>query len=1508
MKNDFYKQVLQEAPFGFAHHEIILDEAGKPCDYRFIEVNEAFEKLTDLKKENLIGKTVREVIPGIEKSKFDWIGFYGKIAIEGGEEEFEQFSEPLGRWYRVHVYSSEKMFFTVLFIDITANRKALEDKKESEDHLTATLQSIADGVISCDIEGKVKTLNPVAETLTGWSAAEATGQPIEKIFHIINSKTGQEAENPVFRSLKEGIIVGLANHTVLISKNGTEYQIADSCAPIKNADGVVTGTVLVFRDVTEEYSQREALRVSEARFREIFFNNPQAAQLVDENGFTLQVNEAHTRLFGAVPPPDYSVFNDPLLEKQGLSGLWEKVRNGEVVYFPNFRYNTFELNPQLPDKPVWLQMTVFPLSGSEGSRGRFVLKHIDITARKHAEDALRLREERLQKQNDALLTLVSKGILFQPELQQAIAEITETCSELVGTKRVSVWLYNDDFSEIKCVNLFNSKVQQHVNNRETLRCEEFPTYFACQKKGEIIDAIDVFTDPRTCELPAAYYQEHNIRSMLDTPVWFHDRLGGVLCFEHTGEQRVWTPEDVRLATSMAALLSLCYQNEERKQAEDERESAMQMLQSALAQSPSGILIADAPDVRIRWVNEAALNIRGKSEVPLTGIDVSKHSVSWQTFRLDGTPIPSEDLPLSRAILKGETVRNEEVIIRHESGEDRYVSANSAPICNAAGDITAGIVVFHDITEMKNAEKALQDSFGKYQELSTLLRLLADNMPDMLWAKNLNKEYIFANKAICTRLLNAADTEEPLGKNDMFFALRERNSHPDNPQWHTFGEICSDSDSITLEEMKPMQFDEFGNVQGKFLFLDVRKAPLFDDQGQLIGVVGSARDVTAAREAENQLRKLSQAVEQSPASVVITDLQGNIEYVNPKFTEITGYLPDEAIGQNPRILKSGQMQDELYKELWQTISSGNDWKGEFHNKKKNGELFWESAQISPIKNEKGELLHYLAVKEDITDQKRAETSRVIQYNIARSIHTARNTAELLEVVRKELGKLFDTTNFFVARHNPENDTLRQLIFCDEKDSFDEWDANQSISGQVVKTGKTIFLRGNEVNDFSRQHNLEILGTDSACWLGVPVIMHNRAGGVMVIQHYTNPLAYSRADVALFEMVAHETGIYLEKQLMIDDLIKSKEKAEESDRLKTAFINNISHEIRTPLNGILGFGELMMDESLSYTEKLNHNQILHLSSNRLIQTVTDILDISEIRANTIKLALTEVDILQAMNDLLDETIEACANKNIHVSLSIPENCKDLVIQTDRKLFIKVAGHLLNNATKFTEQGRISFGFESSPDVITFFVKDTGMGIEEENLGMIFKPFTQEDFAITRGYEGSGLGLSIAQGMLSLLGGEIRVKSQKDIGSEFYFTLPLQVAGLVSDPGLKFKSDNKLTTSLILIAEDEISNYLYFNEILKKKGFKTLHAFNGEEAVSMCRQFPEITLIIMDIKMPVMNGLDATRLIREFRTNIPIVAVTAFAQSNDRYQAILAGCNDYITKPVKPGEFLLMIKRYL
>jgi PAS domain S-box-containing protein len=279
----------------------------------------------------------------------------------------------------------------------------------------------------------------------------------------------------------------------------------------------------------------------------------------------------------------------------------------------------------------------------------------------------------------------------------------------------------------------------------------------------------------------------------------------------------------------------------------------------------------------------------------------------------------------------------------------------------------------DVTATKKAELERQQTTEKLQRkesenktLHAMLRRMCDNMPDMIWAKDLDNCYIFVNKALCDNLLHAVDTDEPIGKTDMFFAARERATHPDDPQWHTFGEMCRDSDAITLANGKAQQFDEYGNVRGKFLCLDVHKAPMLDANGEVIGVVGCGRDVTELRAAEKHLRKLSTAIEQAGESIIITDREGIIEYVNPAFTKITGYSAEDAIGQAPRMLNSGHQDAAFYEHLWDTILNGQIWQGKLIDKKKDGSFYPITLTISPIFGEGGDVTtHFVGIQSDLT---------------------------------------------------------------------------------------------------------------------------------------------------------------------------------------------------------------------------------------------------------------------------------------------------------------------------------------------------------------------------------------------------------------------------------------------------------------------------------------------------------------------------------------------------------------
>ena len=367
----------------------------------------------------------------------------------------------------------------------------------------------------------------------------------------------------------------------------------------------------------------------------------------------------------------------------------------------------------------------------------------------------------------------------------------------------------------------------------------------------------------------------------------------------------------------------------------------------------------------------------------------------------------------------------------------------------------------------------------------------------------------------------------------------------------------------------------------------------------------------------------------------------------------------------------------------------------------------------------------------------------------------------------------------------------------------------------------------------------------------------------------------------------------------------EKAEESNRLKTAFIQNISHEVRTPLNGIIGITELIVDSSYSDEEKQEFVPMLKKSSTRLINTITDYVDISMVVSENIEVNLKEMNLNKEICSILNSFKEDCEITNLTLTSEIPHNTESFIIKTDVRIFHKIYSHLLNNAIKFTKSGGIAVGYHIIENSIEFFVRDTGIGIKKEAQDKIFDYFMQEDNSTNRGYEGNGLGLSITKGFVKLLNGNLRIESTIGVGSTFFFSLPN-----ITDTYFPIIKNNELeqtSTALpsILIVDDDDTNRIYFKHVLKNYAKELIQAKNGKEAVEICRANREISFVIMDIKMPIMNGYEATREIKTFWKELPIIAITAFAMSGDEKLVLEAGCDDYIAKPVSSKDLIAKLK---
>ncbi len=377
-----------------------------------------------------------------------------------------------------------------------------------------------------------------------------------------------------------------------------------------------------------------------------------------------------------------------------------------------------------------------------------------------------------------------------------------------------------------------------------------------------------------------------------------------------------------------------------------------------------------------------------------------------------------------------------------------------------------------------------------------------------------------------------------------------------------------------------------------------------------------------------------------------------------------------------------------------------------------------------------------------------------------------------------------------------------------------------------------------------------------------------------------------------------------------LIDAKEKAEESDRLKTAFLQNMSHEIRTPMNGILGFLELLKEPGLDEEGKNQYIELVTQSGQRLLNTINDIIEISKIEAGQSEKWISPTNIHEVTHYLYNFFKPETDKKGLLFSLNERIPREKSIIRTDKHKLTGILTNLLTNAIKFTKKGSIELGNYLEKDYIIFYVRDTGTGIPPDRKKVIFDRFVQANLKLNRGHEGSGLGLSIVKAYLELLEGKVEIESEEGIGSTFRIFIPHQP---MKEKNSQDKEEHnnlpKTQTKVkILVAEDDPMSYRYLETILSKEGFSIIHTLTGEDTVEKVKTIPDISLILMDLKMPKMTGLEATRKIKSFNPEIPVIAQTAYAFSDDKERALEAGCDDYISKPINKNKLLEIITHFL
>ena len=1443
--------------------------------------------------------------------------------------------------------------------------------------------------------------------------------------------------------------------TELMWRDGELHYVENTLAPGKDENGTIYCAIVSSNDITQKKKSQVLIEESEKKYKVLFENSGSAINVIDKQGCFLHVNKMSATNMGGVP--------SDFVGKNMLEVLDEKTakefirRNKQLI--ESGRGETYERTFSLPDGEKTFLVKDVILNDSEGNGIALQSSSIEITELRNLQHQFKNvldntseiifaidRNYNLILANEAFSTATIRAGGNEIKIGDPVLSNDYPSEFLIFWKANYEKVFKGESLEVESTLEWDDGTHYLKNYLSPLKDEWGKVTGAVVISNDVTKSTRIFKDLQKKE-----QELESIISRANLGTWIWNIQSGETIFnEKWAEIAGYTLSEIS-PVSIETWSNMVHPDD------------LQISNKQLNSHFNGETQYYECDVRMKHKNGHWIWIKDKGSV--------------ETWDAQGKPLTMSGIHLDITDRKNAEISNLETTRKLESfignlpgiafickndeyWTMEYMSQETEKITGYAPKelIDNTSKAFSDIIHLEDkdyVEKEIKSVISKNETYEIEYRIVRKD-GKTIWVlergcgTNYDKRYEYI-EGIIINISERKNFESNLIKSEAIFRNLFENHDsvkflidPDNGKIIDANKKASEFYGWSIPELRNMNIGEINllpkdQIEENINQVSNKKRNHFEFKHQLKNGtiknvdVYSTRieegdnkylysiifDITDRKYLEDRLKLLSEAIEQSPVAVFITDSDGNISYVNKTFSLLTELDEQEVIGKNPRIFNSGTHDDSFYKDLWQTINKGNIFTATVRNKKKSGEIYPARIIISPIKDSNGLITNFVALQQDLSElliakEKTEESNQryelilqgaaggIYDWDIVnKKVHLnegwkamrgysgdeiTENEEEWSNGIHPEdKKKLFNVlqehfdkkTEIFEFEYRVKHKSGHYIwIFDRGKAIFNDKGEAVRMAGSEIditvrkKTENELILskveaeknalellKAQEItkigswyldiktNEVSWTEELfKMYGFDPAkpvppytehmklftpeSWqvlssslaktreTGIPYELELRT----VRKDNSNGWMWVRGEVVKDEndnnigLWGAAQDITKSKQIE-EELNNAKEKAEESDRLKSAFLATMNHELRTPLNHVLGFSNMIPDMTDDDSIK-EFAGLINESGSNLLNIIEDIFDLAMVEQSEIKIREDAVFIRDIYIELKKQLQEVLSGSNkddsIRLMFKIDSNIATRQIITDKSKVIQVMSNIIKNAVKYTHNGEISLSLMLAEDnYLSIKVKDTGIGIPKDKQEIIFEFFRQVDDSHTRIHDGVGIGLAISQRIANAMGGTIKIESELDIGSEFTFLFPKT---FVDENKINPENENTsftvpdLSGKRVLIVEDDNIAMGMMVNLLKPSKCKIITAVNGQEALDSIKVNPDIDIILMDLKMPVMNGFEATRVIRKEFSDLPIIALTAYSLQKDKKKALDEGCNDIITKPISKEILFKKLQDFL